>query len=165
MVLNSSPSVFSHELQDSNLSCSVLLYTQPIHLRDGLSTRILAFHDGLVLHLLFCIRPSGGGQGRGVEIHQKCANLVETKDKDPVLRRACDRCHAQKTSCEREQNGPCTRCVKANITCVSSPSLRNRRSRRGNRLGSAGPRAVEVRSGRFHCLVAGRQGRRYLRGT
>ncbi|KAH8900393.1 hypothetical protein GQ53DRAFT_801047 [Thozetella sp. PMI_491] len=48
---------------------------------------------------------------------------------DPVLRRACDRCHAQKLSCHREENGSCARCTKAKTPCTSSPSLRNRRSR------------------------------------
>ncbi|KAI1735343.1 hypothetical protein F4680DRAFT_307762 [Xylaria scruposa] len=48
---------------------------------------------------------------------------------EPVLRRACDRCHTQKLSCQRNDNEPCARCVKANTKCITSPSLRNRRPR------------------------------------
>ncbi|KAK0726901.1 hypothetical protein B0T26DRAFT_747292 [Lasiosphaeria miniovina] len=48
---------------------------------------------------------------------------------EPVLRRACDRCHAQKLSCQRHDDGPCVRCVRASATCASSPSMRNRRGR------------------------------------
>ncbi|KAJ0120673.1 hypothetical protein J7T55_015404 [Diaporthe amygdali] len=47
----------------------------------------------------------------------------------PLLRRACDRCHSQKLSCQRHDNGSCERCVKANTTCTSSPSQRNRGAR------------------------------------
>lgn len=46
-----------------------------------------------------------------------------------VLRSACNRCHAQKLSCQRKDGGPCARCVKANTTCASSASQRNRRGR------------------------------------
>ncbi|KAK8137263.1 hypothetical protein PG984_005203 [Apiospora sp. TS-2023a] len=52
---------------------------------------------------------------------------------DPVLRRACDRCHTHKLSCHREASGQCTRCLKANATCTTSPSMRNRRHRRATR--------------------------------
>lgn len=48
---------------------------------------------------------------------------------EPVLRRACDRCHLSKLSCQREGDASCTRCLKANKPCNTSPSLRNKRSR------------------------------------
>ncbi|KAK7998991.1 hypothetical protein PG991_014666 [Apiospora marii] len=56
-----------------------------------------------------------------------------TRPSDPVLRRACDRCHTHKLSCQREASGQCTRCLKANATCTTSPSMRNRRHRRSTR--------------------------------
>lgn len=47
---------------------------------------------------------------------------------EPQSRRACDRCHAQKLCCKREGNDSCLRCMKANIKCVFSPSLRSRKA-------------------------------------
>ncbi|KAI0515153.1 hypothetical protein F5B22DRAFT_656339 [Xylaria bambusicola] len=39
-------------------------------------------------------------------------------------RKACDRCHGLKLRCRRLDNEQCERCLKANQTCTSSPSLR-----------------------------------------
>ncbi|RLL93810.1 hypothetical protein CFD26_103306 [Aspergillus turcosus] len=48
---------------------------------------------------------------------------------DPRLRKACDRCHAQKLGCQRSPGArKCVRCTKANKPCSWSISLRNRRS-------------------------------------
>lgn len=58
---------------------------------------------------------------------------------DPVLRRACDRCHTHKLSCQREASGQCTRCLKANATCTTSPSMRNRRHRQATRASVRSP--------------------------
>ncbi|KAF1730569.1 hypothetical protein CRV24_010032 [Beauveria bassiana] len=46
---------------------------------------------------------------------------------EPRLRKACDRCHAQKLGCQRQGNGNCVRCTRANKQCSWSISLRNRR--------------------------------------
>ncbi|KAH7319582.1 hypothetical protein B0I35DRAFT_429347 [Stachybotrys elegans] len=43
---------------------------------------------------------------------------------DNVIRKACDRCHAQKLSCKRTGEEPCERCVRLKAECKSSPSLR-----------------------------------------
>ncbi|KFZ16838.1 hypothetical protein V502_04870 [Pseudogymnoascus sp. VKM F-4520 (FW-2644)] len=44
------------------------------------------------------------------------------------IRIACERCHAQKLRCPRDDSnhGPCTRCQKAGAVCIFSPSLRGR---------------------------------------
>ncbi|CAM1509417.1 Fc.00g031560.m01.CDS01 [Cosmosporella sp. VM-42] len=41
-----------------------------------------------------------------------------------VIRKACDRCHAQKLSCKRSNDEACERCVRLKTECKSSPSLR-----------------------------------------
>ncbi|KAI0535908.1 hypothetical protein GGR58DRAFT_503798 [Xylaria digitata] len=53
-------------------------------------------------------------------------------------RKACDRCHDHKLGCRRADKGPCERCLKANLPCTSSPSLRYRRKGncRGRESGS-----------------------------
>ncbi|KEY72682.1 hypothetical protein S7711_02473 [Stachybotrys chartarum IBT 7711] len=43
---------------------------------------------------------------------------------DNLIRKACDRCHAQKLSCKRSGEEPCERCVRLKAECKSSPSLR-----------------------------------------
>ncbi|KAF7549549.1 hypothetical protein G7046_g8313 [Stylonectria norvegica] len=43
---------------------------------------------------------------------------------ESVIRKACDRCHAQKLSCKRSNDEPCERCVRLKAECKSSPSLR-----------------------------------------
>ena len=48
---------------------------------------------------------------------------------DPRLRKACDRCHAQKLGCQRSSGArKCDRCTKASKPCTWSISLRNRRN-------------------------------------
>ncbi|CAI7576678.1 unnamed protein product [Penicillium viridicatum] len=48
---------------------------------------------------------------------------------DLRLRKACDRCHAQKLGCQREAIcAKCVRCEKADKPCTWSISLRNRRA-------------------------------------
>ncbi|KAK3331744.1 hypothetical protein B0T19DRAFT_397573 [Cercophora scortea] len=39
---------------------------------------------------------------------------------------ACDWCHAQKLSCQRQGNDTCARCARAEKPCITSPSLRNK---------------------------------------
>nr|A0A2Z5TJB0.1 RecName: Full=Transcription factor himB; AltName: Full=Himeic acid A biosynthesis cluster protein B [Aspergillus japonicus]BBA91559.1 transcription factor [Aspergillus japonicus] len=52
-----------------------------------------------------------------------------TSSSDLRLRKACDRCHAQKLGCQREAIGAkCVRCEKADKPCTWSISLRNRRA-------------------------------------
>ncbi|KAH7247890.1 hypothetical protein B0J15DRAFT_537097 [Fusarium solani] len=46
---------------------------------------------------------------------------------ETVIRKACDRCHAQKLSCKRYNDEPCERCVRLKTECKSSPSLRYRK--------------------------------------
>ena len=46
---------------------------------------------------------------------------------DAPIRKACDRCHAQKLSCKRVADEPCERCLRLRVECKSSPSLRYRR--------------------------------------
>lgn len=41
-----------------------------------------------------------------------------------VIRKACDRCHAQKLSCKRINDEACERCLRLKTECKSSPSLR-----------------------------------------
>ena len=48
---------------------------------------------------------------------------------EPQHRRACDRCHAQKLRCNRQGHKSCSRCAKANVECLSSPSLRKGKAR------------------------------------
>lgn len=43
---------------------------------------------------------------------------------DPLIRKACDRCHHQKLSCKRTNEVGCERCIKLKIDCRWSPSLR-----------------------------------------
>ncbi|KLU87207.1 hypothetical protein MAPG_06209 [Magnaporthiopsis poae ATCC 64411] len=43
------------------------------------------------------------------------------------IRRACNRCHAQKLSCRRIGDEPCERCIRLKTECKSSPSLRYRK--------------------------------------
>lgn len=44
---------------------------------------------------------------------------------DNIIRKACDRCHAQKLSCKRNGGeGSCERCARLKADCKSSPSLR-----------------------------------------
>ncbi|KAH6897348.1 hypothetical protein B0T10DRAFT_455212 [Thelonectria olida] len=43
---------------------------------------------------------------------------------ETVIRKACDRCHAQKLSCKRDKDESCERCVRLKTECKSSPSLR-----------------------------------------
>ncbi|KAM0474450.1 hypothetical protein ACHAP7_007781 [Fusarium lateritium] len=47
---------------------------------------------------------------------------------ETVIRKACDRCHAQKLSCKRYNDQPCERCVRLKTECKSSPSLRYRKN-------------------------------------
>lgn len=47
----------------------------------------------------------------------------------PPNRKACDRCHDLKLACRRTSEGQCERCLKANRSCTSSPSLRHRKKR------------------------------------
>ncbi|KAF0645383.1 hypothetical protein FPSE5266_09905 [Fusarium pseudograminearum] len=47
---------------------------------------------------------------------------------ETVIRKACDRCHAQKLSCKRYNDEPCERCVRLKTECKSSPSLRYRKN-------------------------------------
>lgn len=47
---------------------------------------------------------------------------------ESVIRKACDRCHAQKLSCKRYNDEPCERCVRLKTECRSSPSLRYRKN-------------------------------------
>ncbi|KAJ4267228.1 hypothetical protein NW762_003329 [Fusarium torreyae] len=47
---------------------------------------------------------------------------------ETVIRKACDRCHAQKLSCRRYNDEPCERCVRLKTECKSSPSLRYRKN-------------------------------------
>ncbi|KAI1052692.1 hypothetical protein LB507_009941 [Fusarium sp. FIESC RH6] len=47
---------------------------------------------------------------------------------ESVIRKACDRCHAQKLSCKRYNDEPCERCVRLKTECKSSPSLRYRKN-------------------------------------
>ncbi|KAI3320567.1 hypothetical protein HD806DRAFT_524603 [Xylariaceae sp. AK1471] len=63
-------------------------------------------------------------------------------------RKACDRCHDLKLGCRRIDKGPCERCLKANQSCLSSPSLRHRkkRSRRGRESRNRG-RPLQIRPG------------------
>ncbi|KAI1170325.1 hypothetical protein F4777DRAFT_124931 [Nemania sp. FL0916] len=58
---------------------------------------------------------------------------------EPVLRRACDRCHAQKLSCQSNNNESCERCLRVSAQCTKSPSLRNRRHRRPLRADDSSP--------------------------
>ncbi|KAH7145660.1 hypothetical protein B0J13DRAFT_442571 [Dactylonectria estremocensis] len=46
---------------------------------------------------------------------------------ETVIRKACDRCHAQKLSCKRFNDKACERCLRLNTECKSSPSLRYRK--------------------------------------
>ncbi|KAJ3503444.1 hypothetical protein NM208_g16513 [Fusarium decemcellulare] len=46
---------------------------------------------------------------------------------ETVIRKACDRCHAQKLSCKRYNDEACERCVRLKTECKSSPSLRYRK--------------------------------------
>ncbi|KAI0195494.1 hypothetical protein F4808DRAFT_464194 [Astrocystis sublimbata] len=62
---------------------------------------------------------------------------------EPVLRRACDRCHAQKLSCQRSNNEPCARCRRVHAQCTTSPSLRNRRPRHTDRARHAASTRAE----------------------
>lgn len=63
-----------------------------------------------------------------VLLHMTC--VMPRPSRPTVLRQACDRCHAQKLSCQRSiAEAPCKRCLRANTACISSPSLRNRRNR------------------------------------
>jgi hypothetical protein len=43
------------------------------------------------------------------------------------IRKACDRCHAQKLSCKRNKDEACERCIRLKTECKSSPSLRYRK--------------------------------------
>ncbi|KAF5662511.1 hypothetical protein FHETE_7959 [Fusarium heterosporum] len=47
---------------------------------------------------------------------------------EAVIRKACDRCHAQKLSCKRYNDEACERCVRLKTECKSSPSLRYRKT-------------------------------------
>ncbi|KIL86652.1 hypothetical protein FAVG1_09907 [Fusarium avenaceum] len=47
---------------------------------------------------------------------------------EAVIRKACDRCHAQKLSCKRYNDEPCERCVRLKTECKSSPSLRYKKN-------------------------------------
>lgn len=49
---------------------------------------------------------------------------------DPLIRKACDRCHHQKLSCKRTTatEESCERCSKLKVECRWSPSLRVRKS-------------------------------------
>ncbi|KAH7242012.1 hypothetical protein BKA59DRAFT_400646 [Fusarium tricinctum] len=47
---------------------------------------------------------------------------------EAVIRKACDRCHAQKLSCKRYNDEPCERCMRLKTECKSSPSLRYRKN-------------------------------------
>ncbi|KAL4732673.1 hypothetical protein ACLX1H_001691 [Fusarium chlamydosporum] len=47
---------------------------------------------------------------------------------ETAIRKACDRCHAQKLSCKRYNDEPCERCVRLKTECKSSPSLRYRKN-------------------------------------
>ncbi|KAJ4014521.1 hypothetical protein NW752_007286 [Fusarium irregulare] len=47
---------------------------------------------------------------------------------ESVIRKACDRCHAQKLSCKRYNDESCERCVRLKTECKSSPSLRYRKN-------------------------------------
>ncbi|KAM0353008.1 hypothetical protein ACHAPU_001893 [Fusarium lateritium] len=47
---------------------------------------------------------------------------------EAVIRKACDRCHAQKLSCKRYNDEVCERCVRLKTECKSSPSLRYRKN-------------------------------------
>ncbi|KAF7544384.1 hypothetical protein G7Z17_g9996 [Cylindrodendrum hubeiense] len=46
---------------------------------------------------------------------------------ETVIRKACDRCHAQKLSCKRYNDESCERCLRLKTECKSSPSLRYRK--------------------------------------
>lgn len=48
------------------------------------------------------------------------------------IRRACNRCHAQKLSCKRSGDEPCERCIRLKAECKSSPSLRYRKNQHPN---------------------------------
>ncbi|CEI63133.1 unnamed protein product [Fusarium venenatum] len=53
---------------------------------------------------------------------------------ETVIRKACDRCHAQKLSCKRYNDEPCERCVRLKTECKSSPSLRYRKNQQQQQL-------------------------------
>ena len=60
---------------------------------------------------------------------------------DAPIRKACDRCHAQKLSCKRVADEPCERCLRLRVECKSSPSLRYRRHQ-----GEPNPSGLQLRS-------------------
>lgn len=65
---------------------------------------------------------------------------------DPRLRKACDRCHAQKLGCQRSPGTrKCVRCTKADKPCTWSISLRNRRN--STRLENGGNSQASPRQG------------------
>ncbi|KAK5635908.1 hypothetical protein RRF57_011620 [Xylaria bambusicola] len=63
-------------------------------------------------------------------------------------RKACDRCHGLKLRCRRLDKEQCERCLKANQTCTSSPSLRyyKKKSWRG-RTAKDIKRPLQIRPG------------------
>ncbi|KAM5350363.1 hypothetical protein ACJ41O_006868 [Fusarium nematophilum] len=52
------------------------------------------------------------------------------------IRKACDRCHAQKLSCKRLNDEPCERCARLKTECRSSPSLRYRKKKQQQEMQS-----------------------------
>lgn len=72
----------------------------------------------LLKHLLPCLPHSSLPSNR----RTGAMTMAET-----VIRKACDRCHAQKLSCKRYNDEPCERCVRLKTECKSSPSLRYRK--------------------------------------
>lgn len=51
-----------------------------------------------------------------------------------VNRKACDRCHKQKLSCNRVGEEACERCIRGRTACTSSPSLRYKKGKRQEAL-------------------------------
>lgn len=85
---------------------------------------------------------------------------------DLLLRQACDRCHAQKLSCQRQGDDTCARCARASKPCTTSPSLRNKgrnlsgvesrqsksvRVRRHQRAGSIASGSVSSQAPQIEC--------------
>lgn len=58
----------------------------------------------------------------------RSARLAIKTMAETVIRKACDRCHAQKLSCKRYNDEPCERCIRLKTECKSSPSLRYRKA-------------------------------------
>ncbi|KAJ4124426.1 hypothetical protein NW754_000124 [Fusarium falciforme] len=79
----------------------------------------------LLKHLLPCLPHSSLPSNR----RTGAMTMAET-----VIRKACDRCHAQKLSCKRYNDEPCERCVRLKTECKSSPSLRYRKQQQQQQL-------------------------------